>query len=99
MESNSIMNKLPSSTSSDSSSLIYQLSTSDSNSYSSLDELFYRMIENDILTIEDIIIHFFMLHNDSRTLVDNVILALFNYTVLNCQEIHSVTTEYSSRGN
>ena len=101
IESEALMEELPSSTSSDSSSSASISSISDSDCSSSLDsdDSFYYMIENDVFMIEDSIMHFCVLHNISRNLVGDVILELFEYTVLTREEMRSVTTEHEPKKN
>ena len=54
IESEALMEELPSSTSSDSSSSVFD---SDCSSSSDWDDLFYQMIENEVDMIEDAIMH------------------------------------------
>ena len=102
IESEALMEELPSLSTFSHSSLSASISSiSDSDCSSSLDsdDSFYYMIENDVFMIEDSIMHFCVLHNISRNLVGDVILELFEYTVLTREEMRSVTTEHEPKKN
>ena len=80
MEADVLLNDLPYDSSSDSSLSGLEDVSSDSSSCSN--EEFKQTIEKSIYTIEDVIMHFCVIYNLSHTLVDDVILELFNYTAL-----------------
>ena len=57
------------------------------------------MIEDEVFVIEDDIIHVCALYNVSRTLVDDLINELFNYTALTQKEVYFVNTEFELKKN
>ena len=87
-ESEAVLDELSSSSySSDSSS---SLSLSSGSSSSDDDEVFM---------LEDAIMHLCVMYNISCTLVDGVIIELFNFTALTREEINSVGTEFEPKKN
>ena len=57
------------------------------------------MLRNDVFVLEDAIMHLCITYNISRTTVDNVINALFDYTLLTIAEVNSVGSEFKEKRN
>ena len=98
-ESEAVLDDLSSSSSSDSSSSdsSSQLSSSSDMSDSDNETTSTDNSEDNVFMVEDAIMHICVIYNISRTVVDSIIIELFNYTSLTREEISSEDTEFEPK--